>query len=650
MAEAEHDPVRGGIRYALVRMGLAERAGARVPCPVRSARPHTPPRRAGPIDAQGDDGERAATPTSGPRRRGPLVAVGALLFFVVATLLLTWPLAVASGRAVSLADDYFSNTWNIWWTASTLLGDGGSLYACDALFAPRGVSLVGHTLSVLNAAAGAALLPWLGLNDAYRVLLLAHFLLGGWCFFLFVRELTGSAVGALLGGLVWSFGPLHVYYVAQMNLATIEFLPLAALFMVRVHRRGGVANALGLALAAVLLVTTNEFYLVYAAGLGLLLLVGGRLWDPEAPPGGAPRLVRAAALAGLAVLPFAWPTLGRVLGGGAFGGNQAEGVAATAEAANDLLGFYWMASPDLAIVSWPTMLGYVAIVIVLLGGLPDRRRLFWLALGLLFLVLSLGSTLTIGREETGVTLPYAVFDDVPVLGLLRKPNRFLLLTLLAHGVLCGYGWQAFSRRLDGAGQRLAFAVGAVVLVALELGPFPMPTFELGHPAYYDELAERDDVEAIAEIPPVLQDRFDARANYYQTVHGKHLPLGYVTSLALTDDHWEDARRWGRAHNRLRQGDAAPLLELLEAGDVDALVLHERPLIDRRYLPGYRPLDEDVVWAPFVAARSRLMTARQRGPLVFGVVPRREMRAQVEALVPALGAPVHEDEEVIVFRR
>ena len=265
------------------------------------------------------------------------------VLFAAAAVVLTWPLAWSPGESVAIRGDHYLGLWNFWWVREALFSLGASPWWTEHVQFPIGVSLVRHVLSPGNALPGGLLATAVGGPAAFEWMLLVHFWLAGWFAFLFARELTGSVGGALLAGLAWSFGPFHFYYLPQMNVATTELLPLAGFLLVRVYREPGWRPLVGTAITAALLAATSSYYVVYAAMLGGLLLVAGRLWEPERPwPGGAGRLALAGSLAALAVLAISW----RAFAAGLAPEPLAEAMAHRIARSNDLLGSRWVGGPE----------------------------------------------------------------------------------------------------------------------------------------------------------------------------------------------------------------------------------------------------------------------------------------------------------------
>ena len=110
------------------------------------------------------------------------------LFFALAAVVLTWPLAWSPGVSISVRDDYYLSLWNIWWFKTSLLDVGTSLLWTDYLHAPLGVSLTRNVLSPVNAFTGALLCKILDLQTTVEWLHLIHFWLSGWFCFLFEHK------------------------------------------------------------------------------------------------------------------------------------------------------------------------------------------------------------------------------------------------------------------------------------------------------------------------------------------------------------------------------------------------------------------------------------------------------------------------------
>jgi len=573
--------------------------------------------------------------------------LGALALFTLLAVALTWPMSWSPGRAVSLRGDYFINLWNFWWMG-TALDLGLSPFTTDFLHHPTGISLARHTLSPLNSLVGSWFASALGGHDAFKLLLVGHFALSGWTAWLLARRLTGCGGGALLAGVAWAFNPYHAYYMGQMNVSTLEFLPLAGFFMVGAWRSGRWTDIVGVGLTAGLIAATSSYYLVYAAFLGGLVLLGGRSLAPDVPwLTGARRLVLGGLVAGAAVLAVSWPLISALMEGGAGSGGEdgvAADVARQVKRSNDLLGFSWVGPPERLVVSWPTMLGYTSLGVLVAGAAALKQHVGWIVAAAVFFILGLGPVLQIGGADTGVGLPYAWLADLPVFSLLRKPDRFFVLFALFVGLLTASAWKHVEARLRSGGARLAARAVVVLALCAEFTLAPLPTHEIPVSEHFDEFAGLEGVRAVVDLPLFGGTPHDARTNHFQTLHGLRISSGYVTNLALTKEHRRSSADWQAADAALDKGDARAVVELARAQSVQLVLLHKtepRPRAAR--------LDEGaLVWAPFVFVRAELVDIRQRGHLEPLPVRPKKFARRRAALAELLGEPLLEDELLSVF--
>ncbi len=576
-----------------------------------------------------------------PGWRGELVLLG---FFALAAVVLTWPTIVSLGQATGTRGDYLNNLWNAWWVKHALV-EGHSPFWTDWLYFPDGISLRRHTLSPLNALTLAGLTSAFDPHQAFSLLVLLHFALSGWCFSLLGRYVSGSTAGGVLGGLLYSFCPFHYFYLCQINVFSFEFMPLALLFFLRHAREGGRGNLLGVVLALAGMAATIEYYVVYTyLALGVLVLCA-RGWARGLAPGlVARRLALASALGAAAVALVALPLLTASLGGGAA---RAESASAPAEMIrfNDLLGFFWIGGPEKSTVSWPTMLGYSTLALLLLGRRSVLAHWPWLVTGAVVFVLSLGKELSVAGHKTGLPLPYAVFEHLPVLSLLRKSDRFFMVVQLVSGVALAAAWAEIGARFASVRAR-ALAWGlAAVLVTGELTGVPFRRFEIVTPPGLAVLREDPGVTAVMELPPEQRHLMNARTNYYQTVHGKKTTLGYTTSTALTPLHDERLNALLNLHYQFVLGQSRGLVRLAGELGVDRVV-HYKSLLQKRPLEA--AIDGAMLWRPFFAWRRPLLLVRQVGEFVETPYPAPLWEEIELRLTRALGPPLYEDDAMIVF--
>ena len=183
--------------------------------------------------------------------------------------------------------------------------------------------------------------------------------------------------------------------------------------------------------------------------------------------------------------------------------------------------------------------GLLALVAVWkVRGLQASLARWWLAVALVAWILSLGPllklfdqpvTFQVDGYTSYVTLPFALIANLPLIRLARTPGRFDFALALAVAALAGYGAAYLWARIRAA--RLIKAAGLVVVMALIAFEyqvfFPLPLTPAAIPQAVADLAARDDVRAVFDIP---WDNLIAakEALYLQTAHQHPLIAGQET--------------------------------------------------------------------------------------------------------------------------
>ncbi|HUI27912.1 MAG TPA: hypothetical protein VL403_17655, partial [Candidatus Kryptonia bacterium] len=329
-----------------------------------------------------------------------------LLLFCALALMMTWPLCRhLTTHLPQGMDDVWQNLWNFWWWKTALVDLHQSPYHTRHLFFPAGTDVAFHTHSEINQLAALPVTLLAGPVAAYNLATLASFVLAGFGAYLLAREITGDARAAVLAGLVFAFFPHHMEQTLDhLNLATIEFLPFVCLYLLRLVRRGGFANALKLG-GALALNALGSWHYALMTVLFLPLLLVFELAGSGVPRRSAARgLMVAGAFAALVVAPFAWPMVHAL----AHGANYARPF--TSAMGVDPL-FLFLPSNHHPVLGGLTarlyrmkrtyansgFLAYVGFIplILAIAAWPsvrrDRRRLAWYLIAFSFLVLALGA-------------------------------------------------------------------------------------------------------------------------------------------------------------------------------------------------------------------------------------------------------------------
>lgn len=176
-------------------------------------------------------------PSDRPRPAGQWQpsAPTATLVYVLAAVAMTWPLAsqLTSSIAWDLGDSLL-NCWILAWDAEHYLkllrGDFASLgeFWHGNIFHPAKYAL-GYSEHLIAQA--IQILPVYAATKniilSYNVLFLSTFVLSGLGMFLLVRELTASAMAALVAGLIYAFTPYRIGQFSHVQVLSSQWMPFA---------------------------------------------------------------------------------------------------------------------------------------------------------------------------------------------------------------------------------------------------------------------------------------------------------------------------------------------------------------------------------------------------------------------------------------
>ena len=580
-----------------------------------------------------------------PGWRGELLILG---FMLLVTLAMTWPIAISMDQATGMRGDYFNNIWNAWWVRDSIQNWHTPFYT-EGLYAPGGLSLKLHTLSILNALPAGLLGFVFGPHTAFNIVLLGTFLFSAWAFSLFARYMTGSLAGAVLGGLVYSFNPFHYFYICQVNIFTWQYLPLAILFFVRTYREGGWRNLLLAGFFTGCIAASAEYFVVYAALMvGMLLVLGKGLDRERSWFKGVGWTLAAGLFSGVCVVaaafPLIWGRLGR--------GDVTEGFGVISQQkrrANELFGYYWIGGAEEAIVSWPTMLGFSTLILLGLSIWRLRRQWVWLVIGGVFFTLSLGNVLVIGGEEQGYKLLHGYLSENTYLHglfeMLRKPDRFFYMVQFVVALLVAEAWSGISERIRSIKWRRVTWASLGGVMMLELTGAPFERYDLPVPEKFYELAKDESVTGILELPVMKIDVQNARYNYFQTVHGKDIALGYCTALAIDKPQHDQMVLLANGYLYWVKQTSQILPTWIKEQDFERIVLYKSMPKQR---PKLESLHGQFLQKPFFMLRRDLVSIRQIGQYVDQPFEYSDLQYQIKMVRSQFGEPSYEDDQIVLW--
>ncbi len=541
-----------------------------------------------------------------------------VIAYTLAALVMTWPLPAhlnSDAAGVGHGDTYMMIRGA--WAAREALLDGRNPLDQTLLAYPHGIT------SRLMWSTPLRWVPVMLLSFvvsplmAFNLWLIATLVLNGLAAYWLGMELSGRlAPAALLGGLVFTAFPTMQGHlsVGHIDVLAMYGLPLFALCLWRVLTGAGTWRTAAwggvwLALASLGLtsqVIYNVMPVALFLGLYFLLARRGDLIRRGAAWRDQPwiKALALGAFGGAILLIFFGPLLTSA-GQAEIGGLREAG---RVRFSADLLAFV-SPSPfgpfdDLGLVpsyardvlatnatEGAAYLGIVALVLAVTGVAARREARPWLVVALGAMLLSLGPllkwrddpvVLRIEAAHSYVTLPWAAFEDLPVLDMTRTPGRFNGATALAWGALVSIGAGVLLRRVRRRDSRFALAAILGVIILFEYQLFwPYETGSAAQPDYFRQLARQDDVRAVLNVP-VLNSVSQMLGMAEQMVHGKpmiagqlyrHSPQDPAVLNVLNSAAWNDPALTLTAW---RDEDARYVLSVAGA---DRLIFHKQLVPD-----------------------------------------------------------------------
>jgi hypothetical protein len=491
--------------------------------------------------------------------------IWALLGYFALALVVTYPTIAHFTSVVpsELIPDRDQHYWNFWWITQAALRPTDPLRT-DMLYYPYGTPLYYHVLAIPLWLIG--LIPQLiwGYAAAYNTVVIAAFTLSGYGAYRLALLIAHRPLASFLGGFVFAFTPYTLGAVSdgQNEVFSLQWIPFYAEAWLRAWRipgsyfgalrpllLAGIFFALG---AYTTLYYPVDFLLFSVLYIAYLLLVRP---DPLAT---LRRGVLSLAVIGIIALVICAPLVKGLIENynnprldiGAGEGQMIEHSA-------DLLGLFAAPHdhPLLGGTRYGTeklpvrdnlSLGYVALALAAIGAVNELAKprswrkndtRFWVAFGIISLVLALGPELQIGRTLTGIPLPFKLLENLPIIQGLGKVERFIALTRLSMGVLAAWGsaWvlDRLARRLESgkrttAAYRVLPAAFLLSLLLFELPLHPRYGQPFDVPAGFDKLAQQP-AGGLMELPfATQQNDVVGERMVYQTVHNHPIMAGYLS--------------------------------------------------------------------------------------------------------------------------
>ncbi len=474
---------------------------------------------------------------------GPPTVTGAVIagsLYTLLTILFYYPSFATFGHAmIGAPEDNMACLWTLSYAKAHIFHGGQGLSFVRDICYPEGAATYFHAWSFYCVLLFSGLTQLFGAVTSYNLLILHGFPLAGIGGYLFARYLLKNHWLALLAGFLFAFNPAHFERAQHhLNIATIQFLPLFALYFIKALRKESHWAILWAALFFLLNTMVDWNYGIYCIWFMffcyLYLAVKRRQWVL------GDVLTKSALVGAVTVVilsPWLIPMTGlAVANTGADAGGHNKFVI-------DVMGIL-IPNPmhllgGLNVVkeinqsytgwSWENT-GYLGIAALLLVGLTLKRVLTEIAALLLgmvsFLLMSFGAQPHFFGMFVPAIVPGRILPILPILSNSRAPSRNMVFVYLFWSVIVAVALRELWNRLRRPGFRVV-VVGflSVILVADYSARFGQMT-PVDLPPCYSVMPFTGERYGILDLPSgyVPVERY----MMYQSLHGIPIVQGWIS--------------------------------------------------------------------------------------------------------------------------
>jgi len=461
-----------------------------------------------------------------------------LLFYIALTIALAFPLSLHPATRV-FADnpDTHLFLWTLAWDTHAFTSRLDKFFDANIYF-PYDNTLA-YSENLIGAAFFAAPVVWLTGNVvlAMNLVSLASCVLCGFGAYLLALRARISHLGATLAGVVFLAAPPRFFRIGQLHLTTVHWLPFALAFY-HAYLDGGRKRDLRLAVlfftlqaltsghGAVFLAVSMLALTLYRAALGERIAIVARLRELGLPG----VLLLAPSVFVMAPYRAAQNEVGLKRALYDWLPAPSSYLATPSHLHQYLRAFITDTNFNDSANAWlfPGVLTIVFAVVAVMPSaaaapLPWRARLRHNAVAF-YALLALLAWLMFAPPPFGLW-PHVHW--MPGFNFIRVPSRFMILAMLALGVLVGAGFDRLAGRLGAVARRSAFAAACAILIAeyasMPLGSLP---YAVDIPAIDRWLDTVPKSFAIAEVPVPSPGNLGA----YERHH--------TTSMLHSMAHWQ----------------------------------------------------------------------------------------------------------------
>jgi hypothetical protein len=466
--------------------------------------------------------------------------IWATLYFVVMSLIITWPLAKYMSHSVvgSVGDNIYF-VWLIKWFQKALIELHVSPLYVPFLNYPQGwyLAYTDITPAMVFLGLPAGILG--GATYGYNFAMLASFVLSGIGMYIWVKKLTGSSVAGIISGTAFAFSPYRMahYLIGHLSLAGTQWFPFYFMGLTELIQRKDFSwkPILLTAISLGLIGLTSIYYLYMTLLLSVVIVVGAwilfnhkLLRDRQFWKGLGLSILCSAPLLAIGIYPYL-----KVFQLGGMPDRPVSYVSMYSASPTD---FILPSTQHFLVGEWigyhfdrslwieaTLYIGFIVGCLALLAfilqkKIPQRNLVNLLVLSsIVAFILALGTNLHwlnrpveqipefisrwLSQPDAAIPLPgYLLFKFLPFYSKMRVWMRFGIFVILFVDVLAGIGSAWLLAKLK-TPWRGVVAVGLICLVILDFYPEPMKEYFRVQDRPIDAwLAEQPGDGAVVQFP------------------------------------------------------------------------------------------------------------------------------------------------------
>ena len=470
----------------------------------------------------------------------PRVFRNHLHFIVIVSILIaamTWPTVwrvfdTSVFWLPTVNADVWMKFWDAWYFKSLIAGQA-DFYFTDLLFYPDGVSLVYHNFNVPHMVVFGGLQAVMPASNAFNLTYLLIIFSTALSAYVYLCCLLKDKWVSLFGAVVFGLSGHVVGRAAQPDVSWIATLPLAFYFF---HRGIDEKRWLFIGISGALTGLTafigmyTYVCILLALSLYILYFAQSRWRNPHFWMRIALLFFVIGAISIVRIYPMTADSQGLDDALSKEGGRERENdllqyfINYEHPAVSELIttGIVQLTDPD---SRWNTSyLGYIPLLLIGLGifrTVYRRKMLPWLLLILPFLILRLGSVLTINYQQTSILLPKHYLDKAfpPIFEAFHVPALFQAGALLPLAALSCYGLMTFLKSVS-AQRRPRIILICIALVAFEYYRLPKERIVADEEtAFLDWLRLEEDQDSIRLINLPMRRGNSKHYLFHQTLNG-----------------------------------------------------------------------------------------------------------------------------------